>query len=220
MSLAASLFSIANKYTWIDKECVVDDAREIELSKNSPYINKWYVLRAIWRFSYVMARFCILSLIWSVLGGAFVGIFLFISWLIWVIVLTIEIFWSEFKGKTDMDCVVIFAYIAIISGFGFSSLVASPSTDSIIIMATHGIEMIFSSTIITIFASTESIDCSICADPVDRQATNNPYILMFLLTAWIAMSVDFIGYFIMMKFERFDSNGAEIFNLFEQGTNL
>ena len=39
MSLLASLFSI------------VDDAAEAKWSTKSPYVNKWYLLRVLWRFS-------------------------------------------------------------------------------------------------------------------------------------------------------------------------
>merc|ERR1712154_22400 len=85
ISLAASLFSIANKCIWMDKDCVVEEAQEAKLKTNMPFINGWYVLRVIWRFSFVTTRFLVFSLIWSVFGGAFLGGFVVLSFFYWLV---------------------------------------------------------------------------------------------------------------------------------------
>eukprot|EP01083_Nonionella_stella_P236119 829564_1 len=86
MSLFASLFSISNKYAWVDKDaCTSTKYEDMDCSKRCPIVNKYFVLRVIWRCSYVTARFAMISLIWSVLGGAFLGIYLPCSWLLWTI---------------------------------------------------------------------------------------------------------------------------------------
>ena len=79
LSLAASLFSISNKYTWLDQESVMEGAKSPEWKSRCLCFNPLYALRVIWRFSHVATRFCMLSLVWSVLGGTFVAIFLPIS---------------------------------------------------------------------------------------------------------------------------------------------
>eukprot|EP01084_Bolivina_argentea_P224405 379472_1 len=207
MSLMASLFSIANKYCWVDENDVKEEAREAEIKTKCPLINWRYVLRIIWRFSYVMTRFCIISMTWSVMGGAFCGIFLAFSWVLWTIVVAKFVRTSaRNEAGTGWDAILYFVILWF--GYGFIALVASPASDKIIIAITHGIEMIITITLITTFAFVESIDCSICADPVQRQATNNPFIMMFLIAAWISMIIDFITYFILIKICLFNTNGG------------
>merc|ERR1712228_85684 len=66
-------------------------------------IDKWYLLRVIWRFTYIVTRFSILSLIWSVLGGAFIGIFLAISWFMWFMLFEIPLMIKNVKEANEYD---------------------------------------------------------------------------------------------------------------------
>merc|ERR1712129_675562 len=98
---------MGSKFIWFDEQSVTANAKEAEWSKPSCFrstddttgndqagattnvdrccVNPWYLLRCLWRFSYIVTRFCILSLVWSVMGGAFIGIFLALSYILWVI---------------------------------------------------------------------------------------------------------------------------------------
>ena len=168
VSLVASLFSISNKYTWLDKDGVVENAREPEFKRRCPCINGWYVLRIIWRFSFVATRFCVLSLVWSVLGGEFLGIFLAISFCLWncSFLFSLKVSDEHFNGED---------YVILTTLWAMASLISTPTTTNWIFICIHGWEMILSLTVITIFAYNE-FECSICADSDERQANNNPYI--------------------------------------------
>jgi len=93
--------------------------------------------------------------------------------------------------------------------YGFVALVTTHALDSFAFAICHGIEMIITLSLITAFAFTTSIDCVICADPVTRQATNNNYILSFLIAGWCTLVIDFITYYILLKCKMFyDELGA------------
>ncbi len=201
-SLAASLFSIANKYTWLDKEGMDDDVIDPEWNSDCPCVNGWYVLRVIWRFSFVATRFCVLSLIWSVLGGTVLGIFLPISFCIWCVPFFVVAPDDAFDPKDPTDCCF---YCIIAAGFGLVSLIATPATEHMLLVCLHGWEMIASLTVITIFAYND-FDCGICANAEERQAENNPYIKLFIIAGWSTMAIDFIGYGILLSAGAFEND--------------
>ena len=205
----ASLFSIANKYIWVDKECVVDDVRDPEWSTKSPYVNKWYLLRVIWRFSVVTVRFSIFSLIWSVLGGAFLGIFIPSSLIYWFLIIQLT-FGHPWCGE----------YMFVNIGYGFVALISTPGYNSRRWAICHGVEMILTLSVITVFAFTPSFDCGICADSIARQATNNYYILSFIIAGWLALMIDFITYFVLLKYERFSEYDTVFVDVVTKGTGI
>ena len=169
-SLFASLFSISNKYSWLDKDCVTDDAKDAKWKAKIPCVNPWYLVRIIWRFCYVTTRFCILSLVWSVLGGALFGIFLAISFCTWCMGIII---YERIHDASSYDDWYVLPLVGIV--YGCVSLIATPADDKLTYMVIHNVEMITSLTIITIFAYSD-FTCAICADSQQRQATNNKYI--------------------------------------------
>ena len=95
VSLLASLFSVASKFVWLDGDACRDNGKDAEWSTQCPFVNGWYLLRVIWRFSYVTTRFCVLSLLWSVLGGVILCIFLPISCCCWCISFFTNVPYSE-----------------------------------------------------------------------------------------------------------------------------
>eukprot|EP01083_Nonionella_stella_P240594 840953_1 len=220
MSLVASLFSISTKYFWVDRDAFIDDARQVELSAKCPCVNPRYVLRVIWRFSYILTRFCILSLVWSVMGGAFCVIFLAVSLTLWSIIFVFEFTegptkWKEMEGVFEK-----IGFITVSIFYGCASLVASPAHSSIVVAISHGVEMLFTMGIITLFAFVDSIDCGICADPSHR-STDNPYVLGFIVTGWIAMFIDFLMYSIMLYcvdiFDDDDTASSALIRMFLKG---
>eukprot|EP01084_Bolivina_argentea_P096124 172809_1 len=201
LSLLASLSSIASKYIYADKECVVEEAKESNLSKSLPCVNTWYLLRVIWRFSFIAVRFTVFGLVWSVLGGGFLFIFLALSFILWCTLIYTEM---------DVGYGLTFSY-------GFISLVATPAHKSYKFAMIHGIEMMVVMCISTIFAFNDSITCKVCADPIQRQATTNSYILFFIIAGWISMIIDFVTYYMMLYFERFNSSTNAMYDLFNKG---
>ena len=207
-SLAASLFSISNKYCWLDKECFLKKAQEAKLKQSCPCINPWYLARIVWRFAFVASRFCALSLLWSVLGGVFVGIFLGVSFC----------YWCCASYKIDVDWDIGFFHWSIL--WAFASLISTPATSKWIYACMHGWEMIIVMGIITIFAFIEDADCGICADAENRQAMRNPYILMFIIAGWICMVIDFVMYFVFVRMDFFDEKGLKALDQFFDGFDV
>ena len=213
-SLFASLFSISNKYTWLDRDAVKDEAKEAKWKSKCPCINPWYVLRVIWRFSYVATRFCVLSLIWSVLGGAVCGIFLGVSFCWWCMTLVL----FDRDGLLSEGCGFQQLAIAIWgTGFGCVSLIATPASEQIVYFCTHGCEMVVMLAIITVFGYME-FSCDLCADAEQRQANNNQYIRMFIIGGWITLVIDLIGYGILLYNEMYKKEAwEESMNMFTEG---
>eukprot|EP01083_Nonionella_stella_P015754 44065_1 len=211
MSLLASLFSIANKYSWIDKEsCAEDEYKDAEWSKKSPIVNKYYVLRIVWRYAYIITRFAMISLVWSVVGGAFLAIFLPSSWFLWYFVLNLLICLED--ADVDWQTVLVFIPYAMVC------LVATPAFNSKLLAFVHGFEVFITMSIITWFAFDPSMDCGMCADRHTRQAMNNPYILSFIITGWIAMIIDFITYALCLMVPVFSKDDfTALLNMFEEG---
>eukprot|EP01084_Bolivina_argentea_P286465 491403_1 len=203
VSLCISLFSIANKYMWLDASTVHKQSQNHDLKflKTFPYItiNLWFVLRVIWRFGFVTARFCILSLAWSVLGGAFVFIFMAISFVYWEIAFVVFIKY-EFVYKID-------EFMASVA-FGFASLISTPASELYQLAIFHVIEVLTTLIIITIFGHVD-IDCNICAESEYSKATHNPYIRTFVTIAWLSMVMDFVSYFIMLYYKQFKDKAIE-----------
>merc|ERR1712228_327579 len=211
LSLGASIFSIANKFTWIDADCV-DEDEEADFKTHWPFVNPWYILRVIWRYSFVTTRFAVFSLIWSVMGGSFLGIFIALSFFYWAIggVKVSGGLDYEFQNGVDIkNCDDFLGACLVSSVYGSICLVSTPASDRMGIAIMHFVEMIVSLSLITWFAYDPTVDCGICANPEDRQAMNNDFIFMFLIVGWIMAIIDFIAYFLMLRFDRIDSNSDE-----------
>eukprot|EP01084_Bolivina_argentea_P271490 461993_1 len=210
-SLLASMLSITNKFIWLDEECVVEDAQQPQLSKKQPFINKWYLLRSIWRFSLLLTRFAAVTSLWVVLGGWFWGIYLGISLLVWS---TITVYLKYIEDKDDSDFYFL-DHVVIPLVLGIACLAAVPGVQSYLYAFTHALDMVILMSIVTIFSFNTIIDCSICADPMQRQATHNPYILSFIVVGWCSMVVDFVTYGVMLHYKRFEDDLANVIRPFE-----
>ena len=80
LSLIASVVSVANKYRWLDEldeYCGLKPKyKGYKLKFKFPgCINWWYLVTAIWRYSHIITRFTVFSLIWGVCGGGWVGVY-------------------------------------------------------------------------------------------------------------------------------------------------
>eukprot|EP01084_Bolivina_argentea_P019312 35921_1 len=72
LSILASLLSISNKYAWLDK--------------SEDCIHYWYVIRVLWRLFHILSKFAVFTLIWTVLGGVWLPIWVGICYIYWVII--------------------------------------------------------------------------------------------------------------------------------------
>eukprot|EP01083_Nonionella_stella_P243757 849053_1 len=219
MSLAASLFSISNKYCWVDRDAVVEECRDAHLSTKCPCVNPLYVLRIIWRFSYITTRFCILSLVWSVMGGAFCLMFLAFSWLLWTMVTIVSMINDGTSDDYSTCNWELCGLIVFGSVYGIVSLIAAPANSALMYFVSHALEMSVTLGLITLFAFVSSIVCDICADPSHR-SSDNPYVLWFIIAGWSAMVIDLGTFSIMRCLEMLGDTGdafESLFNMFAKG---
>eukprot|EP01084_Bolivina_argentea_P281277 481226_1 len=87
-SILASLFSIANKFVWFDKrnEDICHKAMSLHPRESFPdCIHYWYLIRVLWRWCHIFAKFAVFTLIWVVLGGAWLPVWIGLSFLFWLI---------------------------------------------------------------------------------------------------------------------------------------
>ena len=103
------------------------------------------------------------------------------------------------------------------SMWGLASLISTPTSERLLSACIHGWEMILTLIIVTIFAYNE-FDCNLCADSEQRQANNNPYILVFIIVGWITMVIDFIAYGILLLCDMFEEDAwDQAFGIIVQG---
>eukprot|EP01084_Bolivina_argentea_P013891 26016_1 len=230
LSLMASLLSITNKYVWIDGECVQEQAKEAKLAarlpiccqrkeinenKTSTKNDKTDTKLKIQNTPKSCINKC---LVWSVVGGAWLGIFMAASFFIWF-AFTFSALLSDIDSGNYCGWQT-YSYagaILVAIGFGVASIGASPAYQSHKWMIGHAIEVVIAMIIITVFAFHPSIDCSICANPADRQALDNAYILAFIITGWIAMLIDFCTFFIMLQYDMFNDEVLSAFDVVDDG---
>eukprot|EP01084_Bolivina_argentea_P076353 138372_1 len=207
ISLISSLFSIANKFTWVDGDAVVKDAKEAEFHCKCPCINIWYVIRILWRFSLIALRFCAVALIWPIVGGVMMAIYFPLSWFIWLIIMMIVIKPElVYSNGVCLDCLVVTIYSMILATI---CMVSVPATHSWLAFVVNEVEMMILMAVLTLFAFNEDVICAICSD--DRNAYANGYIFMLLIFGWISLGINLIVYGVMLIFERIGTTPLDDF---------
>ena len=183
VSLTASLLTITDKYIWMDTtEYIFTDADMDFECCECPCMNPRFVLRAFWRFSLIVARFCALSLIWTVMSGWFFLFFLVFSLLSWM---THSFYTSD--GAFGLKCV-----------YGLMGIVSTFATRNVYAVCLRYFELISLLSTCTVFVLMDSFKCSICEDAQQRQADYNPYILLFIVVGWSSMAVEIVLYLILI----------------------
>ena len=207
ISLISSLFSIANKYTWLDGEAVVDAAKEVEFHCECPCINIWYVIRIIWRFSLIALRFCVLCLTWAVMGGIVMSIYFPLSWFLWLITMMIIIKREmTYSNGACLDCLGLTIYSMIMATI---CMVSVPASSSWVPFVMNKVETIIMMGFVTLFAFNDNVSCVICSD--HRDAYENGYIFMLLILGWISLGMNLVTYGVMLIFERMRGGSFSIF---------
>ena len=78
-SLIASIYSIADKYAFFDRQSSSKAAKEITWKCKRDCISWGFILRKIWRWSELCVRFVIFSLVWVLIGGWWCLVYLILS---------------------------------------------------------------------------------------------------------------------------------------------
>eukprot|EP01084_Bolivina_argentea_P059522 108715_1 len=214
LSLFASMISITTKYVWLDSDCVVTDATDSNFSTECPIVNQYYLLRVIWRLCFIIARFAIFTLLWSVVGGMFLCIFAIFSWLFWCFWIYIQIYVIQNSRIGDNHS--IYSY-ALLAGYGFISFVSTIAHQSHLFLYWHLCETIAALFIVTLFTFNTSIECTICAKSDERQFNSNLYIKIFVTVGWLFFVIDCITYFLLLRLQLFERRGNGVFHAFEEG---
>ena len=86
VSITASILSIANKYAWFDEQAVVVDAKELNGGRKAAdgfYCSWRFLLRLVWRWSDLAVRFVIFCLLWVIIGGVFILVYLVLTYIVY-----------------------------------------------------------------------------------------------------------------------------------------
>eukprot|EP01084_Bolivina_argentea_P105872 189607_1 len=191
VSLLSSILNVTNKCVWLDMDGVVEEAKNANYCRQSPFINKWYMLRIIWRVSHIVTNLTIVSLIWCVFTVKMLVIFLSISFVIWLIF----IWWASYQtrfisGICDMDIreMIIIWGLSVIS-----MIVAVPCYQAYEFAFIHEIKVIFVMILITGAAA-------------DYLLSKTVILWIFIAVAWIMLVIDLITYMLMLCFKKFEDD--------------
>eukprot|EP01083_Nonionella_stella_P110949 325067_1 len=158
-SVLASLFSISNKFVWADTQGFVREiARSLKPRQSFPgCVNYWYIARAFWRLCHFLSKFAAFTLIWVVLGGAWLPIWagtIFIVWSMWVM--------RQLRMDSNYNhCEVVSE--GFILGLFYIVALLNPSKQWVSHFIYKWIETTIALTAITVFGMIQ-FKCGICAD--------------------------------------------------------
>ena len=184
-SILASLVSISNKIVNEDASSFEHESKSLSPKLQFPKcVSYLYILRVIWRLSDIMSKFAIYVLMWVVVGGAWLGIWVGFTFLLWFIYLFVI-----FGNKLIDNFIKSFVALAAVS------LAVNPDSQHLL----KFIESCIGLTLIVIFGTLD-FECSICAPMDERQFSNeydNPRILRFFIIACIATFLEPMLYTIL-----------------------
>eukprot|EP01083_Nonionella_stella_P067822 179659_1 len=160
-------------------------------------VRPWYLVRVLWRFCYVASRFIVLSLLWAVVGVTFFIIFVSASWIYW----SMAFWFGMIQKAVDRKHRCLGYGVSMI--YGAVSMISTPSTSSVYMAIFHGIEIGIALGVVTMFAYNGDIECNWCIDSSLRQASNNDFIFMFIVSGWSLFGMDLICYALLVKYKIF-----------------
>ena len=198
-SIFASLMSISNKFIRYDVERSGTDKASTKAKlcskKNFCFIiSHGYLCRVCFRFFQVMARVIVYIMTWAVIGGWFSGIYLAIQ---------VVIVWILFYitcGMKFLGCDDIFASFGFVLIILIAPIAADDDYTSYYIWYQRLMDDIIMMGIITA-VSVIDFDCSLCADPQNRNFFINPSVAVFIVAGWSAIVLYSILMIIVKKFE-------------------
>ena len=182
------LISIANKFVRLDSDKFKNEAQELSAKWKFPgCVSYWYILGVLWRICNVMSQFIIYVLIWTVLGGAWIGIWCAFVYILYVIYLTSR----GLSGCEDFVWTLGYGFVA------FAGLLLDLNHDAQHVM--KFMESCVGLSVIAIFA-TMGFECGICASSDQRQFVNdaeNNRILMYFVMGCASAIMEAILYIIL-----------------------
>merc|ERR1712228_698904 len=194
-SLIASVISVANKYRWFDDGFFDNGMQALKTEyigfqfelKFPGCINWWYLVAAIWRYSHIITRFTVFSLIWGVCGGWWMAIYPIFS-------LLVSFFSNQ---KFDSDDTPVFNHLMV--GLMFLPGVWVPPGGKGVIYCymTRWLENFIGYALIAIFASVK-FSCLICADEDLRQFGQNDTIDRLFIIGCSTWTLD-VALLLMLK---------------------
>eukprot|EP01083_Nonionella_stella_P251383 867381_1 len=197
LSVLASLFSISNKFVWGDKDRVFDIAKSLKPRQSFPdCIHYWYIIRALWRLCHTLSKFAAFTLIWAVMGGA---------WLpIWVG--TIYIVWSLRDMRQSRTAALRdeYEFYDVYRGFGTGIFYIIAIFDTAKQYASDfvlkWIETTIAFIVITVFATLQ-FECGICASSGSRMLFENVHendrIFIYWIIGIVAHMMDVVLYVLL-----------------------
>merc|ERR1712228_658441 len=197
-SLIASVISVANKYRWFDDGFFDNGMQALKTEyigfqfelKFPGCINWWYLVAAIWRYSHIITRFTVFSLIWGVCGGWWMAIYTIFSLLV-----------SFFGNQKFLDIGDDSKEIPVRLFFGLvflPGIYISPDAKGIIYCyMTRWLENLIGYALVAIFASVK-FSCLICADEDLRQFGENDTIDRLFIIGCSTWTLD-VALLLMLK---------------------
>eukprot|EP01083_Nonionella_stella_P251384 867384_1 len=193
-SVLASLFSVSNKFVAYDKESVIEIAKSLKPRQSFPdCINYWYIIRALWRLFHVISKFAVFTLIWAVIGGVWLPIWLATIYIVWFMVFK----WNPKRinnpGLNVGACGEILA-----DALGYVIAILYPEKAFVSYFIYKWIEATIALIAITVFA-TMQFRCGICEDPGFRMlfGNKNNRIFIFWIIGIVAHVMDAVLYIIL-----------------------
>eukprot|EP01083_Nonionella_stella_P030435 83427_1 len=191
-SALASLFSISNKFVWFDKHSVFEIAKSLKPRQTCPHcIHYWYIVRAIWRLCNILSTFVVFTLIWVVMGGAWLPIWVGAVFIFWAMCAARMERLAAHRDKYERGDVLT----GLAGGVLFIVAIADASKPKIHHFVYKSIETTVALSVITVFATTK-FKCGICADPGTRMlfGTNNNRVFIYWMTGIVAHVMNVLLY--------------------------
>eukprot|EP01084_Bolivina_argentea_P317496 550491_1 len=188
LSVFASLMSISNKFTYDDKECVVEKAESLKPKESFPNcVQYWAIIRVLWRFFDVASRFTTYVLIWVVMGGIWLPIWTGLSFIIHFLYNVKTVKCSE--KSTALGAVLQTLSWIVADELTVNWLKVIPKyLDKFLILIATAIFGFF------------PFSCSICADFEHRKFLNhsNDGVLQYFIIACISVGIQLFFYLLMI----------------------
>eukprot|EP00484_Ammonia_sp_Unknown_P013226 CAMPEP_0197079898 /NCGR_PEP_ID=MMETSP1384-20130603/213849_1 /TAXON_ID=29189 /ORGANISM="Ammonia sp." /LENGTH=1483 /DNA_ID=CAMNT_0042518779 /DNA_START=94 /DNA_END=4547 /DNA_ORIENTATION=- len=213
VSIAASILSIANKYAWFDQQAVVTIAKEFNGGKRGEFYCSWrFIVRSVWRWCDLCCRFVIFSLLWVIIGGAYILVYAAASYLFYYFIVLDRIKMNEANFGTACWRLPFASLESSWIGSGIEAnlwyrlLATTICIVGIILdwewhfcilrLLDHGVMMII---IAVVGFVTFDFDCpkTLCSDNAKRDVWNVPIIQVFILLGLISYVIEFITYMII-----------------------
>eukprot|EP01083_Nonionella_stella_P146274 459867_1 len=195
-SVFASLFSISNKFVYLDRSAVNEIARSLKPRRSFPdCIHYWYVTRSLWRLCHVLSKFVAFTLIWVVMGGAWLPIWVGTVYIFWSIVAMCI---SRVEGKHEKyKCMDVLTGLA--GGIFLITSIPNITKQWAPTVVYKWIETTIAFTAITVFATVQFECTLICADSRSRMlfGTDNNRIFIYWIMGVAAHVMDGVLYSIM-----------------------